>query len=125
MNQQLKLCVMYKNYVTIRMQTLKKLCDKQDYHRTMEVAQITITELRSLSCIDFDEKKCVFLLKMLIFNVMRCFWSDAIEVICKIMTEMKMTDLIMTRRLTKFSSPVGDLDKLPMDTREYIASLIR
>lgn len=123
--QKAQLAVMYKDYVVIRMQTLKNLCDKQDFHRVIEVAQITINELQSLSCLDFNEKKCTCLLKMLIFNVIRYMWSDAIVVIRKIMTEMKMTDLIMTRRLTDSISPVGNLNKLSMDTREYIASLIR
>jgi hypothetical protein len=123
--QKPQLAVMYKEYVVIRMQTLKTLCDKKDLHRVIEVAQITINELQSLSCLDFNEKKCTCLLKMLIFNVIRYLWSDAIEVIRNIMTEMKMTDLMMTRRLTDSISPVGNLNMLPMDTREYIASLIR
>jgi hypothetical protein len=108
----------------IRMQTLKNLCDNKDFHRVLDVIHITIRELQTIYCPDFNEKKCTALLNMIRFFVSKCMWSEAISHIGKIKTEMNMIELIMTRRLHCSGSEIGNLNALPMDAREYIATLI-
>jgi hypothetical protein len=107
------------------MQTLKNLCDKKDFHRVLDVVQITIHELQAISCPDFNDKKCNFLLNMVRFYVVKYMWSDAIACIGKIKTEMNMIELIMNRRLkNNCDSQIGTLSILSMDAREYIATLL-
>jgi uncharacterized membrane protein YozB (DUF420 family) len=109
------------------MNSLKNACDKCNMHKAIKIIDATVHELCVLPLVGISQSTKVKVLNhlaVLMINVSRFMFENAVHVIKKIMVELHMVELMMKRRLLSHSQYAGVFSKLPNDVMVTVGAMI-